>query len=355
MSQPAAVAAPGAAVNWRRGFIISPVADLVLLIFSPLWALLVGILISDRPMSTEQVSVLGHQNTPTDMFIGAFIFAHLGIVFFRSHGNQAVFKTHPVRFTVVPLALFLGMLQSVWLMVSMSVLATFWDVYHSGMQTFGLGRIYDARAGNAPKQGRVLDMILNQLLYAGPIIGGVTLWDHVSDFEEFKAIDADLWLTMVPYYALSVSRYLTLAVLAFGVPFIAFYLWRYATWARQGYSVSPQKVALLASTGLCSIWTWGFNSFGEAFFIMNLFHAVQYFALVWWAEKKTMERHLRMEGRRGGRTLTLVMFLLLAFAFGAWAEWVPGGSRWAVCLITTVAIMHFWYDGFIWSVRARQV
>ena len=56
---------------------------------------------------------------------------------------------------------------------------------------------------------------------------------------------------------------------------------RYRGYQRQGYRVSMQKVWLLASTALCSIYTWGFDSFGQAFFIMNFFHAWQYFALVW--------------------------------------------------------------------------
>jgi hypothetical protein len=56
-----------------------------------------------------------------------------------------------------------------------SVLATFWDVYHSALQTFGFARIYDRKAGNDPMVGRRLDWHLNQLLYAGrraPSTGG---------------------------------------------------------------------------------------------------------------------------------------------------------------------------------------
>ena len=50
------------------------------------------------------------------------------------------------------------------------------------------------------------------------------------------------------------------------------------------------KIWLVASTGFVSIYTWGFNSWGQAFLIMNLFHAVQYLALVWAMEGKRIAR-----------------------------------------------------------------
>ena len=81
---------------------------------------------------------------------------------------------------------------SIWAMVIGSVLATFWDVYHSSLQTFGLGRLYDKIAGNDPRVGRRLDIALNLYIYAGPIAAGATLMDHVDDFAEFKAVSSAL-------------------------------------------------------------------------------------------------------------------------------------------------------------------
>ena len=53
------------------------------------------------------------------------------------------------------------------------------------MQNFGLSRIYDARMGNDAHKGRLLDSMMNQVLYAGPLAAGVTLAFHVSSFESF--------------------------------------------------------------------------------------------------------------------------------------------------------------------------
>ena len=122
------------------------------------------------------------------LFIGSFTSAHLFLVFFRSHVNREIFKTHPYRFTIVPAALFLSMTLSGWMQVAVAVLGTFWDVYHSSLQTFGLGRIYDRLAGNDVREGRGLDIALNLLLYAGPIVAGVSLMEHVNDFHSFQSV-----------------------------------------------------------------------------------------------------------------------------------------------------------------------
>ena len=109
-----------------------------------------------------------------------------------------------------------------------------------------------------------------------------------------------------------------------------------------------------------SIAAWGFNSFGQAFLIMNVFHAVQYFAIVWWAERVSIERAFRLHGRAIARFLVPWLFVLSALLYGFWIGWGyeywAGRAAWVLLsVVNTVAIMHFWYDGFVWSVRKRQV
>lgn len=201
----------------------------------------------------------------------------------------------------MPIALYALLNASTWILVSVSVLATFWDVYHSGMQTFGFSRIYDRKAGNDPMTGRNLDWALNQLLYAGPILAGSTMMDHIEDFEEYEEVGS-VFFTSIPGFMNAHQAYLSWPILCGGTLFIVYYALAQWRLHQAGQKISVQKTFLLVSTGLVSIYTWGFNTWGEAFFIMNVFHAVQYFGIV------------------------LVM-----------------------------SIMHFWYDGFIWSVQKKQV
>jgi len=292
--------------------------------------------------------------TSSGLLLGIFIQAHLVIVFFRSHGNPAIFKLHRGRFLLVPLLLYLAMMSSSWIFVATSVLVTFWDVYHSALQTFGFARIYDAKTGNDPTASRRLDWWLSQIFYIGPILAGATMMDHIEDFEEFEELGAVLF-TSIPPFMETYQSYYAWPILAAGTGFVLYYI--YAQWqlTKRGHDISVHKVYLLASTGFCSIYTWGFNSWGEAFLIMNLFHGLQYFGIVWSSEKKNMMALFRSERLRFGKPLTLVLFVGSAFAYGYWVEaldtdWV---SLWALTLV--VSIMHFWYDGFIWSVRKQQV
>jgi hypothetical protein len=351
----AATAAAIAAVPARRtGFMVSPAYDSVFFIGAPLIALAIGIWISRSSLSNDTAYLFSKEGTLAGLFIGVFTSAHLFLVAFRSHANKAIFKTHPYRFTLVPIGLLLALTISPWIQCAVAVLGTFWDVYHSSLQTFGLGRIYDRRAGNDPHVGRGLDMMLSLLLYAGPIVAGVSLMEHVNDFRSFQAVGS-IFFSRIPRHVESIHSSLAVGILLVGVPFIVYYVVRYALLARAGYAISPQKVILLASTAFCSVYTWTFDSFGQAFFIMNFFHALQYFAIVWHSEKMTLTRLLRLRPTRAGMAIALGIFLAIGFVYGVSAEVLADRGGVMLSIFLVVAIMHFWYDGFIWSVRKRQV
>ena len=348
-----------AAVRKSRGYIVGPLYDSIFFITAPLSAFALGVAVYLSSLPAMHVRIFSHEASPDSIFLGTFIMAHLFIVFFRSHANGKIYLQYPYRFTVVPLALFAGMCLSEWIAISAAVLTTWWDVYHSSLQTFGLGRIYDARAGNDANLGRRLDFLLNLLLYAGPILAGAVLMAHTRDFEQYALVRAMLFSHLGDVIDAK-QTYLRYAVLGVGVPFILYYLYAYWRFHRQGYKISPQKVTLLVSTAAVSIYTWGFNSFGQAFFIMNFFHAFQYFGIVWWSEKKTMMSLFRVQSVRWGKWVALALFLAIGFGYGLWAEVadagaVPSGLDVGFNATIVVALMHFWYDGFIWSVRKNQV
>jgi hypothetical protein len=335
-------------------YIVSPGYDWAFFLLPPVAALWLGVAISGTVFTDLSFRLAGDETTGAALLIGTVVHAHLVAVFFRSHNNPAIFRLYPLRFILVPIVLWLAIVSSMWLAITATVVATFWDVWHSGAQTFGFARIYDRNHGNPPELARKLDFWANQLLYAGPILAGATLVDHVDSFDNYEAVGSAL-LTRVPAYVQSNQRYLTWAILAAGTVFLIVYVYTHWLLHRRGRWVSPLKVYLVASTGLCSIYTWGFNSWGEAFFIMNLFHAVQYLALVWAMEKRRIMSRLRVSEGPRGKLVALALFLGAVFAYGLGAELLDADFRtlWAITIV--VSLMHFWYDGFIWSVGKKQV
>ena len=334
-----------------KQYIVGPIYDWVFFLGAPMLSLALGIVVSDSWLTDETRALGGEADTMVGFFIGTVIHAHLVAVVFRSHGNPAIRRLYPIRFFVVPVVLYAAIVASAWVAVATTVVATFWDVWHSGAQTFGFARIYDRNHGTPPELGRRLDFWLNQLLYAGPILAGATLMDHFRSFDNFQSI-GDAVFSSVPARVEGNARLLAWAVLAAGSAFLVVYVWMYWRMAQRGYRPPWLKVWLVVSTGFVSVYTWGFNSWGTAFLIMNLFHGVQYLALVWAMEGKRIAGLVRMP-RRPRLVLALYLGGVLAYGFGVQALDADLTALWAITMV--VSLMHFWYDAFVWSVRKAQI
>lgn len=338
-----------------HGFLVSPAYDYLFFLLAPAWAAALGVVLFDLPAMTQTLRVPWlnpNFGQPLALaLVSVFIHAHLALVFFRSHGNAKIHALHPVRFRVVPVLLLVALLSSQWVLISVTVMAVWWDVYHSSLQTFGLGRIYDAKAGNDPLAGRRLDLLLNLALYAGPILAGINLVQHLQEFRQFEQVDAPA-LAHLGRVVLRHHGSIRMGVLAIGLPILLAWALGQVRLARRGYRMPRQKAILLGTTGLVSVLTWGFLPPGPAFFIMNFFHAFQYFGIVWWSEKKSLTDLFRTRDRPWLAALAMV---LLPLAYGVWAAVQPGMSTAVLAVTIVVSILHFWYDGFIWSVRKKQV
>ncbi len=345
----------------NSGFIIGPVYDSMLIIGCPLFTLLLSAALFSLPESAFLFPIREEKLDLRFVFIAAFTTAHLFLVFFRSHANANIFREYPLRFTVVPLVLLLACGLSVWVAGLVGVIVIWWDVYHSSLQTFGFGRIYDAKRKNNPVAGRRLDYWMNLMLYTGPVLAGVHFINHIRLSQaplQFLATDdslvSDLLLRKAPDFLTTHQGYLAAVVLSIAVPFLIYYLYSYYLLQQQGYQISWQKVWLLTITGAVSIYVWGFRSFVDAFWIMNFFHALQYFAIVWFMEHKNITRLFRLQNFSFGKFMALVWTVTICFLFGLWAGYYATGA-WMTSVVLTTSILHFWYDGFIWSVKKKLV
>lgn len=336
----------------RRGpYIVGPVYDWAFFLAPPMLCLALGILVADTALTEETWALGAEEDSLMGFVLGAMIHAHLVAVLFRSHANPAIRRLYPLRFLAVPVILYAAIVASPWIAVTASVVATFWDVWHSGAQTFGFARIYERNHGTPPEHGRRLDFWLNQLLYAGPILAGATLMDHVETFDSYAEVGVALF-ARVPAEVAGVSRILTWGVLAVGAAFLGAYVAVHVRLARRGFRPPWLKVWLVGSTGFVSIYAWGFNTWGQAFLIMNLFHAVQYLALVWAMEGRALAARVGL-ARHPRVVLALYLGSVLAYGVGVQALDASWTVLWAITIVCS--LMHFWYDAFVWSVRKAQI
>lgn len=351
----------GSFANWlaplfdKKKSIISPIWDPILFYATPLWCVLGLWALSDTALWYTN-AFFDYEHGVLSFLAAVLTTAHLLAVVFRSHVNQTVFRQWPVRFTVVPVLVFIALASSMWLLVIVTVIAVVWDVYHGAMQNFGLSRIYDSRLGNDAQAGRMLDSMMNLVLYAGPIGAGVTLGFHLDSLHSLE--DVGMYaLSTVPSDVLDhavLVRWITIAICAVC---IAIYMIGYWRLARRGYKVSPQKIVLMSSTAMASVIAWGFNPAAIAYAAMNLFHAIQYFGILYAREGKSLSTTFKVDRLPAAlRPWTICAILLLpTAAYGIWEFYASPGWDMVFALIVTVTVMHYWYDGFIWSVRKKQV
>ena len=353
---PGSAAAPRERAASAPGFIAGPGYDLFFFIGAPLVGLALIGLIVQQQWHRGAVTVGGKEIALAGFFIAAWTNAHLAAVIFRSHLNGEVFRRFRFRMIGVPILLFAALVSSRTAMITAFVVAAFWDLYHTSMQNFGLGRLYDMKRGNDALTARRLDIWANHFAYIGPIFFGANLLPTLEPLARFEKIGWDL-PRRFGELILSFQHLLSGVVLMAAAVFFAAYALTYLRLARSGsYRWSWQKLALLGTTAATSIYAWGRLPPFEAFFAINFFHALQYFGIVWWTERRNLRRVFRLQSVAFGSLAALVAYLALLVLMGtAYAAGDLSGLRWAIGLGLVCSLMHFWYDGFIWSVRRKEV
>ena len=343
------------------GFIGAPAFDLIFFILAPWLCLLFGVGMLLVPWSNEAAPFMGGERTRYQLFVAVWIYGHLAAVVFRSHLNRAIFVKHRLRFTLVPVAVYLAMALSRPIFLIGVLLASVWDAYHTSMQNFGLARIYDAKAGNPPAAGRTLDIWIAHATYIAPLIVGLSFIPTIDDLDKFQAIGWQWPSRLLRWFDAnhaSIGR----AVIVIAGAFIAYYALSYWRMARAGHRVSRQKVGLLVSTALVTIFAFGFLDAFLGYAITSLYHGLQYFGIVWWAERERLGRRLRLGDHAlplalafGGAIALAGLGYEAALQVGVREASSTIGAFWIFPIPFVISLMHFWYDGFVWSVQRKEV
>jgi hypothetical protein len=336
-------------------YIAGPVYDWICFILAAPLSIAVVWLAAQLPWSSRVVTGLGQPRARFELLVAIWTYGHLFSVVFRSHFNRGIFAKHRLRFTLVPAALYVAFAFSPFALVAGFFLNAIWDTYHSSMQNFGLGRIYDAKAGNDPAAHRSLDIWMNHVVYIGPILAGASLLPTLAGLRAFPTVGweaPDHAFRWISEHRLAIRNAVSVA----GAAYAVYYVDALLRMIRSGYRLPIPKVALLLSVGVSSIAVWGFLPPLEAFLISNLFHSLQYFGIVWWTERSNLARTFHTANAPGGRWVTLAIFAVLIAAAGTFHASVQRDSwRWLIPIPLVISLMHFWYDGFVWSVRRREV
>jgi Flp pilus assembly protein TadD len=291
------------------------------------------------------------------LFVGAFgaMGHHLpGMI--RAYGDRALFDRFKIRFVVAPLAILaVCVWSSLYNIQAVQLVAMAWGIWHGMMQTYGFCRIYDAKASARAAARARVDLALCFAWFSAAVL--------LSPMR-FRTLFELYYESGGPVVASSaVAAMRTTVVVALGLVTIVF-LWRQWSDWRAGQGASPVKMALLIS----SIGFWWYCNNGVQNILVGIalfevFHDVQYLAIVWIYNRARVERDKSIGGfmrfvfRRSGALIGVYVGLVMAYgAIGftqsaITAEWIRHGL---IGMVTASALLHFYYDGFIWKVRETQ-
>jgi len=291
------------------------------------------------------------------LFVGAFgaMGHHLpGMI--RAYGDRALFDRFKVRFVVAPLAILaVCVWSSVYNIQAVQLVAMAWGIWHGMMQTYGFCRIYDSKAfAKAAARARA-DLALCFAWFSAAVL--------LSPMR-FRSLLELYYESGGPVVAsAAVAAIRTGVVVALGIVTVIF-LWRQWSDWRGARGASPVKMTLLVSS--IAFWWYcnnGVQNILVGIALFEVFHDVQYLAIVWIYNRTRVERDKSIGGfmrfvfRRSGALIGVYVGLVMAYgALGLTQsaiteEWI---RHLLIGAVTASALLHFYYDGFIWKVREAQ-
>lgn len=268
-----------------------------------------------------------------------------------------------------------------WAPLTFAALVTLWDHQHSLMQQHGFARIYDFKSGSgAPSTGR-WDLALAWILYGN-------LFFTAPMFTTFWVREA--YRFGIPLTRMNVDRIHTVSWSIAGTYLVA-YLVHVLRSLRNGYTLNPVKYIFIAA----SYFLWYFCAWQTASVLVlgiaqRLMHGLQYIVMVYWYLRRKAEKAVPMNrilhaivqpghvvAFIGVCVLYAALYQMVAgrpleyFGFGVFNLMATypavrdlglpalseetGMEVLVLVAVSSVDMIHFYFDSFIWKVRDVKV
>src|SRR6184192_544570 len=274
----------------------------------------------------------------------------------RAYGDRALFQRFRWRFICAPIFLVAVCAAfSLWDLKGIVLVAFVWGVWHGMMQTYGFCRIYDAKVGSFAQLTRRLDFALCGIWFATAVL--LSPQRMTDTLESYYSAGGPF---IPPALLHGAQQGLLALALIISAVFLANFIWMWSS----GKRPSPVKLVLLVTS--ISFW-WYCNNIVASVLVgialFEVFHDVQYLSLVWIYNRKRVETDSAIGGfmrfvfRRSGALIGVYVGLVLAYGGLSLSKSYVGieaVKRILTGVVTASALLHFYYDGFIWKVREKS-
>jgi cytochrome c-type biogenesis protein CcmH/NrfG len=345
------------AVINSRLWILDPSRDLALFILTPMWI----VALMWMAMARFDVTVFG----VVVLALGGI--GHHLPGFIRAYTDPVLFRRFRTRFILAPVFFItVCLVLSGMQLHSLKLVVVLWGAWHGAMQINGFLRIYDAKVGSISPATAWLDWTMCLVWFAGVFLHSpMRLVGVLSNF--YTAGGPSINPEMFQLFRHAWDVLIVCVTLAFFIN-----TWRQS---RAGQPPSPVKFLLMAS-GI-GFWWFAMTRVEDllvALVIWEVFHDVQYNALVWIYNQRRVSQGMtasRLEKflfRPGVSRLAFYTLLVLLYgSFGIATDYANvqvsdalqtgAGSallRFLTGFFIASALLHFYFDGFIWQVREGE-
>ena len=273
----------------------------------------------------------------------------------RAYGDRALFQRFRWRFSVAPAFLAATCLIFALRDLNGIVLVVYlWGVWHGLMQTYGFLRIYDAKSGPSSPLTARLDHAMCVTWFATAVLVSPSRMTNILTV---------FYTSGGPLLEASTIETLRMtSLLLTGVVTVAFFCHTAWMWHR-GRPVSSVKLLLMA-TSIGFFWYTNVlvGNLLAGIALFEVFHDVQYLSIVWIYNLNRVQKDrgvgafTRFLFRRSGALVGVYVGLVVAYgSLNLVSTAMSTGllKRMLTGLLAASALLHFYYDGFIWKVRER--
>jgi hypothetical protein len=356
---------------FKTGYILNPRADFFWFLSLPFWAIAIALAARQWLPAAFELSIALLITVP-----------HHFATWLRTYGFADERERWRIQLFAGPVLVFaVTLIGLAWSPLTIVLVSFLWDHQHSLMQQHGFARIYDFKAGAGAPSTRKFDLALSWVLYSNLFLT-TPLWTEmwVRQFYEWNVP-----ITANFVHAIHMVCWSTAAV------FAVFYLGHLRWCISQGHPLNPLKYVFLGS----SYFLWFFVScYGHSPLLYaiahRLMHGLQYQLIVYSYIQRKTSRGGTTKGLMAAvaRPRNVLLFVLMGLIYAGVYHFLTGGGMeefgfglvnfsvrydsikefglaaltsqerfelLGLALVDSAAILHYYYDSFIWKVRDKKV
>jgi len=332
-----------------------------LIILAPIFALIMCLLMTD-PRNPSQSPLYPQTNRSFWFCFLALCASRLHVVMtvFRSHLNPQIIKNRVIPIILVPTIVLTLYFSTHWFFKFIGIIVLYWDMWHSSMQIYGFSRIYDfSNKDNTPHSQNIY-FKFSEIIFAFSIV-------LIPHFLVLFSVSPAYYIEAADLFIGSESSNLNFVVnnmqLLYDFFYYLFilaslnYILSLIKRSKLNYHHDVRKYLLYFTVATASIVSAFRVTVLEMICLHNLYHAFQYYLSLYYFNKiKVNEKDGFLSSflRSYYKPLFLIsllsVFFILFFYTDRVLELPLNSKTWLI-----FSILHFYADGFIWSVSKNEV